>query len=149
MSSHVFHEIYLHMNWHTKNDSPLLTPAVEPLVYEFLRERCRSTRGVYFHEIGGTADHVHLVVNIEPFVTISDLIGDLKGACSHEINQQRRFKALEWQRGFGVVSFGKRQLKWVVEYVQNQKEHHSKGGTHERLERTTSDDDAPEADPSA
>jgi hypothetical protein len=27
MSSHVYQEIYLHFNWHTKGDSPLLTGA--------------------------------------------------------------------------------------------------------------------------
>ncbi len=135
MSSHVFHEIYLHFNWHTKDNLPLLTPKLEPLVYEFLRDRCRSTRGVYFHEVGSTPDHVHLAVNIEPSVTISELIGDLKGACSHEVNQQMRFKALEWQRGFGVVSFGQRQLPWVKEYVLGQKQHHAVGRVFDRLEK--------------
>ena len=27
MSSHVFHEIFLHLNWHTKDNSPLITPS--------------------------------------------------------------------------------------------------------------------------
>ena len=30
MSGHVFHEIYLHLTWHTKDDSPLLIPSLEP-----------------------------------------------------------------------------------------------------------------------
>ncbi len=25
MSAHVYHEIYLHVNWHTKDDRPMLT----------------------------------------------------------------------------------------------------------------------------
>ena len=86
-------------------------------------------------------DHVHLAINIEPFVTISDLVGDLKGACSHEINQQRRMKALQWQRGFGVVSFGMKQLPWVQEYIANQKEHHASGQVFDRLERTEFDEE--------
>lgn len=90
MSSHVFHEIYLHLNWHTKNDSPLLNPRVEPLAQKFLVDRCRQTKGVYLHGIGGIETHLHLAINIEPSVCISDLVGDLKGACSHEINQKLR-----------------------------------------------------------
>jgi putative transposase len=136
MSNHVFHEIYLHFNWHTKNNQPLLTPRLEPLVHKFLRQRCHNTKGVYFHGIGGTADHIHLAINIEPFVCISDLVADLKGACSFEINKQERFKALEWQRGYGVVSFGKKNLPWVLEYIANQKEHHARGTIQDRLERT-------------
>ena len=140
MSSHVFHEIYLHFNWHTKGDLPLLTSGLEPLVHDFLRGRCRRTKGVYFHGIGGTETHVHLAVNIEPFVCISDLIGDLKGACSFELNRREGRKILEWQRGFGVVSFGKKQLDWVLRYVANQKEHHARGTTEARLELTEFED---------
>ncbi len=142
MASHVFHEIYLHLNWHTKNDQCLLTSEFEPIVHEFLHQRCRYNKGVYFHGIGGTETHVHLAINIEPFVSISDLIGDLKGSCSFEMNKKKGFKALEWQRGFGVVSFGKKQLYWVLEYLARQKEHHAKGTTQERLERTWMVDDS-------
>jgi len=136
MSSHVFHEIYLHFNWHTKQDQPQLTPRLEPGVHEFLRARIRHTKGVYFQGIGGTETHVHLAVNIEPFVCLSDFIGDLKGASSFEINKRERFKALEWQRGYGVVSFGKKNLDWVLRYIANQKEHHARGRIQEWLERT-------------
>jgi putative transposase len=141
MSGHVFHEIYLHLNWHTKNDQALLTPDFEPLVHKFLQQRCLHNKGVYFHGIGGTDTHVHLAINIEPFVCISDLVGDLKGSCSFEMNKPKGFKAMEWQRGFGVVSFGKKQLEWVLEYIANQKEHHAKGTTQARLEKTWVDED--------
>lgn len=141
MASHIFHEIYLHLNWHAKDDQPLITSGIEPAVHEFLTERCRKTRGVFFHGIGGTPTHLHLAINIEPHVCISDLVGDLKGACSHEINKQFRMKRLLWQRGFGVVSFGKLQLPWVLHYIANQKEHHAKGRTQPRLEAVSIDDD--------
>jgi len=40
-----------------------------------------------------------------------------------------------------VVSFGKKQLDWVLNYIARQKEHHAKGSTHQRLEKTSLDDD--------
>lgn len=140
MSSHVFHEIYLHFNWHTKNDVPLLTPRIEIAVHDLLRERCKKTRGVYLHGVNGTETHVHLAINIEPFVTISDLVKELKGSSSYDLNKQERSKRLEWQRGFGVVSFGKQQLPWVLEYIAKQKEHHAKGTAKRRLELTGFDE---------
>jgi putative transposase len=141
MSSHVFHEIFLHLNWHTKDSYPLISPTLEPAIYKFLQDRCRATDGVFFHGIGGTATHVHMAINIEPQVCISDFVGDLKGTCSHEINEQFRMKRLVWQRGFGVVSFGKKQLPWVLRYIANQKEHHAGGRTEPRLESVSMDDD--------
>jgi putative transposase len=67
------------------------------------------------------------------------LIGQLKGASAHEVNQQLglRDKTLQWQTGYGVVSFGTRDLEWVKEYVRNQRRHHADGKTFDRLERFT------------
>ena len=39
------------------------------------------------------------------------------------------------RRGYGVVSFGTKDLDWVMKYVLNQKEHHKTGTTSDRLER--------------
>jgi putative transposase len=139
MAWHVFHDICLHVTWHTKDNLPLLKGDVEQKVHEFIRRRCIQTKGVFLHGIGGTEDHVHIALTIEPFVNASDLIGDLKGASGREINKQEGAKALGWQRGFGVVSFGRKNLPFVVDYVANQKEHHGKGTIHERLERTCSE----------
>ena len=46
-------------------------------------------------------------------------------------------KVLEWQVGYGVVSFGTKDLPWVKLYIQHQKEHHAKAFVHDRLERIT------------
>jgi REP element-mobilizing transposase RayT len=134
MASHIFHELFIHLNWHTKEDQALLSEKLEPQVHQFIKRRCIETKGVYFYGIGGTATHVHLVIQIEPLICISDLVGELKGACSREMNARERYRALEWQRGFGVVSFGKKQMGWVLEYVANQKEHHRCGNVMKRLE---------------
>jgi REP element-mobilizing transposase RayT len=80
-------------------------------------------------------------MNIEPHVTISDLVGELKGFSAHEINKRERMKRLEWQRGFGVVTFGKMNLPWVHNYIARQKEHHAAGTLEDRLERVSVDDD--------
>lgn len=89
------------------------------------------------HAVGGTADHVHMAVTVPPNVTISEWIGQLKGSSSHYINHKIcNRKVLAWQDGYGVVSYGTRNLAWIVDYVSRQKEHHARGRTHDRLERT-------------
>jgi putative transposase len=103
-------------------------------------------KGVYLHEIGGTDDHVHLALSIEPFVTISDMVGELKGASSFEVNKRLARKALEWQRGYGVVSFGRAHLDWVAQYIQNQRSHHDGGAIEVRLE-AHDDEESPEHKP--
>ncbi|MEE9294200.1 MAG: IS200/IS605 family transposase [Phycisphaerae bacterium] len=134
MSSHVYHEIFLHLNWHTKLDQPLLSGQVGDLTYAAIHDKCQRIKGARLHGIGGIETHVHLAVSIDPFVTISDLVQELKGASAHQVNKRLRHKALEWQRGYGVVSFGKQNLDWVLKYIQNQRDHHAQGRTQPRLE---------------
>jgi REP element-mobilizing transposase RayT len=137
MARNYYSEIHLHITWHTKESSPLLVPQVEAIAHHYLRGRCINTPGVFIHEIGGIETHVHLCVTIPPTLLTSEFIGQLKGASSHEVNQKLGYKALEWQAGYGVVSFGTRDLAWVQKYVRNQRERHARGEVEERLECIT------------
>jgi putative transposase len=95
-----------------------------------------QTPGVRVHQVNGTADHVHLAVSVPPTLLISEWMGQLKGASSHYINHEIcNRKVLDWQSGYGVVSFGAKDLPWVVEYIRDQKRHHGGGVVHQRLER--------------
>ena len=134
MSGHAYHEIFLHLNWHTKGNCELLRGTVEKVTYQVLQDKCRAAKGVYLNGLGGTDDHVHLALSIEPFVTLSELVQKLKGGSSHDVNQKLDQKILEWQRGYGVVSFGKAHLDWVLDYIKHQREHHEHGRLQARLE---------------
>ena len=137
MSRNYYAEINLHVTWHTKESAPLLVPKIEAMVQHYLRGRCINTPGVFIHEIGGIETHVHLCVSVAPTILISDFVGQLKGASSHEINKKMSQKVLEWQGGYGVVSFGTKDLEWVKDYVRNQRQRHGKGDVVDRLERIT------------
>lgn len=77
---------------------------------------------------------LHLVFQMEPFVLLSECIGKIKGAGSHEMNKRFGAGTLKWQRGYGVVRFSKKHLPAVTRYVESQKEHHRGGTIKEVLE---------------
>jgi len=108
---------------------------IEERLHQFLTHKILETPGVRLHAVGGIETHVHIAVTTPPELLISGWIGKLKGSSSHYINHEIQPKALEWQRGYGVVSFGTKDLPWVIEYIRNQKEHHKRGTTSDRLER--------------
>ena len=152
-STHVYSEIYLHLNWHTKNNVPFLKGEKEIRIHAFPRDYCENSKGIRFLGLGGTEDHVHLLIQMEPFVTLSDWVGKIKGTCSHAINEKfggrvrgagrvssgaggrTSLPSLQWQRGFGAVSFGRHDLKALERYVGGRKEHHGKGKINATLER--------------
>ena len=139
-SGHTFSEIFLHLNWHCLKDRPLIAPRMEPVLHPFIEEYCSKIKGIHFSGVGGTETHVHLVFQMEPFVPLSDFIGQAKGASSHEMNKRFGPGTLQWQRGFGIVSFSKKHLPGILSYMARQKEHHAQGSTKEILERSGDDE---------
>jgi len=133
----VYSEIFLHFVWRTKDDRPFITGAVRPVLYRHLAERVARDDRVTLKAIGGVEDHVHLCVEVSPTISPAQLVKDLKGESSHHINHlMPRIGELRWQKGYGVLSLGKKNVPWLVRYIQSQEEHHRRGTMIERLERT-------------
>jgi hypothetical protein len=42
----------------------------------------------------------------------------------------------KWQREYGVLSFGEKNLPSIVKYIHNQKQHHKGGSTLKAMELT-------------
>ena len=138
MPRNVYWELFYHIVWHNKESAPMLTPKVEPLTHKYLKHRALLIPEAMVHAIGGIEDHLHMAVSLPPTVEIAKWIGELKGASAHTINHGPcGLNALAWQTGYGIVSFGKRDLPWVAAYINGQREHHRSGRVEDRLERIT------------
>ena len=53
-NSGIFHEIFLHFNWHCHDDRSLILPDIEPKLHEFVQSYCRKYPGVFYQGSGGT-----------------------------------------------------------------------------------------------
>ena len=75
--------------------------------------------------INGMPDHVHVLAGVRPTQSVSDLMQDIKGSSSKRINEKRLVAGkFEWQEGYGAFSYGKSQIKDVINYIENQEKHH-------------------------
>ena len=117
---------YYHLVWTTCDRLPLITPAVETELYDYLGGKSRSL-SCPIHALGGVVDHIHLVVSIPPSLAISAYAKQMKGSSSRFMNQLSLEQQFAWQREYAVFSLGGKQLDQAVAYVQNQKEHHAQG----------------------
>jgi len=144
MAHRAYSEINLHIVWRVKDGSPVLRDAIETQLHRYLKGRSVKAPGVFCHAVGGADDHVHMAVTVPPTLVISEWVGQVKGASAHFINHEiANRKLLEWQKGYGVISFGKKDLPWVVGYIREQRQHHTRGNVQTRLERTEAEDEKP------
>ena len=71
-------------------------------------------------------DHVHMLVGLDPNISISNLVRDVKAGSSKFITDSNWVGKFNWQLGFGAFSYSKSQVDTVVKYINNQEAHHKK-----------------------
>jgi REP element-mobilizing transposase RayT len=77
--------------------------------------------------IGGMPDHVHILFGFRPTQALSNLIQEVKRDSSEWVNKEKLVMGrFSWQEGYGAFSYSKSHISLVVEYIENQKQHHTK-----------------------
>src|SRR5512136_984572 len=117
-------KLYYHFVWSIKGRQPLIDASVEPALHRAIAAKVQEMGG-FIHAIGGMPDNVHLATSVPPKIAVSKFIGDVKGNSSHFVNHVIKpdFE-FHWQDEYGVLSFGEKNLRAVVRYIHNQKQHH-------------------------
>ena len=84
--------------------------------------------------INGMPDHTHVLFGMRPSQSLSDLLQDIKGGSSKWINEKRFVRGkFSWQeaclparQGYGAFSYCRKELPNIIDYINNQQEHHKK-----------------------
>lgn len=119
MGNAVFHQLYYHIVWTTKQREPLIGQELIVWFMEQIVEDAQK-RGARVIACGVMPDHVHLLVSLPPTVAAATLIGPVKGATAHAYNLNTEGIKLRWQEGYGVITLREADLEKVARYVNNQ-----------------------------
>ncbi|MGC2111973.1 MAG: IS200/IS605 family transposase [Candidatus Korobacteraceae bacterium] len=111
----------VHCVFSTKNRLPLIADPDE--LWNYLRGIARN-RGTDTLAVGGTQNHVHMLVSLPRDVTISTLMRDLKTNSSRHLNEERR--GFAWQDGYAAISVSPSQVQAVSKYIVRQEKPHAK-----------------------
>lgn len=77
--------------------------------------------------INAMPDHVHILIGFKPNICISDLVEEIKTSTSKFIKEKQWVKGkFYWQIGFGSFTYSHSQLTDVINYINNQEEHHKR-----------------------
>ena len=74
--------------------------------------------------IGGTKNHVHLLLVVPAELSVAKLLNTLKSNSSKWMNEHG--KNFAWQRGYASFSVSASNLPAVTKYIETQEEHHKK-----------------------
>ena len=125
--------LFYHITWSTKGRLPLIESEWEKDLHGYIWGKATVLECIP-HAIGGMPDHVHVVISIPPKLSVASLIGQLKGASSHHINENYSNGSFAWQTEYGVLSLSEKALPKIADYINRQKEHHLQNTTEAMLE---------------
>ena len=122
--SHTYCQLYYHLVWSTKERQPIIKNEFKGDLYKYLGGAVRGKEGRLL-EIGGVADHVHLLVALSSRFSIAEVVQQIKIGSSKWVSQNF-FKqgSFAWQEGYGAFSVSESIRTQVTQYIQNQEQHH-------------------------
>ncbi|HTX89724.1 MAG TPA: IS200/IS605 family transposase [Anaerolineales bacterium] len=116
--------LFYHAVWSTKYRQPLIDSSWEKDLYGYLWGKAIALECIP-HAINGMPDHIHIVLSIPPKLAIATIIGKLKGASSHHINENFLGDGFAWQDEYSIFSLSESALERAMGYVKGQKSHHA------------------------
>ena len=114
-----------HIVFCTKQREMTLPEEYLPDVYRFIwsvidNNRCRLLR------IGGIGNHVHILLDLTPSRTLSDVVREIKSLSSGWLKNDMRFPLFRgWAAEYFAKSVSPENKSVIINYIRTQKEHHS------------------------
>jgi REP element-mobilizing transposase RayT len=122
--ANTYTSLHYHIVFSTKNREPWLTPDVEPRIWSYLGGIVKENR-MKPMQIGGTEDHVHVLLGAPPVLAPAKIAQLIKGGSSVWIQETfPRMNGFGWQDGYGAFTVSRSNLPSVIAYIQGQQEHH-------------------------
>ena len=124
-------KLMYHIVFSTRERMPLITEEIRNRLYPYLGGVIRGEKGSLM-EVGGVADHVHILARLGAAVAVSEMVKRIKGSSSHWLSQETG-SWFAWQTGYGAFTVSESQVAVVRRYIRNQEEHHKRVSFKEEL----------------
>jgi len=122
--AHTFTSLLIHAVFSTTGRAPLLADAIRPEVHAYLGGILRELRAVPA-AIGGTADHVHLLMRLPADLPVADCLRIVKTNSSRWVKERWPLRrSFAWQGGYGAFSVSESRRAAVIRYILDQAQHH-------------------------
>lgn len=117
---------YLHIVFSTKHREPLIRPAIENELYNYLGGICKNLECQPLI-VGGYTDHIHILCMLSKKIALMKLVEEVKSSSSKWMKiKGEEYSNFYWQNGYGAFSVNPSETDRVIAYIANQKNHHKK-----------------------
>ena len=123
--ANTYSQLYIHLVFAVKFRGGFIAESWQQELYQYIVGVIEN-RSHKVYAIGGMKDHIHILVSMSPKQSVSELVEETKRASTLWIKQRHLVDGnFAWQEGYGAFSYGQSQVSNVVNYIRNQKQHHT------------------------
>ncbi len=116
--------LHYHLVFSTKERQHFIMGEAKERLWAFIGGIARN-HGLKALCVGGTEDHIHVLLMVPPTMTPSKMVQLVKGGSSRWMHETfPRMRQFAWQDGYGAFTVGKSQVPEIMQYIQQQAEHH-------------------------
>ena len=119
--AHTYTLNIVHCVFSTKGRLPLIADPCQN--WDILR-RVAANADLHVRAVGGTSNHVHLLLDLPSTRASADVLRELKANSSTRL--RRKTAKFAWQDGYGAISVSPSAVRNVISYINHQAEHHSR-----------------------
>jgi REP element-mobilizing transposase RayT len=123
--SHTYCCSLFHCVFSTKDRRKSISPEIRPRLWSYIGGVAREHR-MKALGIGGSDDHVHILLSLPSSLTNAEAMRIIKSASSRWMHETCSISSFEWQEGYGAFSIGSSQREATLAYIAGQQEHHKK-----------------------
>ncbi len=131
MKPGTFTQMYVQLVFAVKNRNAALSKEIRPRVFEYMSGILTNQK----HKsiiVNGISNHVHILFGLNPSISVSDTVHEIKRSSSLFINREKLcFEKFAWQEGYGGFTYSRSQIPDLYNYIANQEIHHKTKTFHE------------------
>jgi putative transposase len=121
--SHTCNANFVHYIFSTKERKNIIPRELQEKLWAYL-VGIGNNLHIKVLAVGGTSNHVHLLLGLPTTMTVAGAVQKLKANSSRWLGEHGI--SFQWQDGYGAFSVSPSLLGTVQKYIRNQEEHHRK-----------------------
>lgn len=103
----------VHLVFSTKNRGRCIPSGFRQRLWSYIGGVCKNL-GVMMHAVGGVEDHVHLLIQVPPTISVAKVVGTIKANSSKWVRDSGR--QFGWQQGYGAFSVSASNMPAVIRF---------------------------------
>lgn len=125
----------LHIVFATKRREMTITEEYKRELYAYIYGILKNNN-CFVYRINGIPNHIHLLIDLSPTISVSNLVKDIKLATNNWIKQNNdKFPYFTcWGEGYYAASISIAELESCKNYIMNQEQHHLKSNLMNEME---------------